>query len=235
MIALALDCSTDTFGASISEDGALIGEFRYQRPRSQLMHIFPEILQMMRVSGVGLRKINLIGVTTGPGSFTGVRLGIITARTIAQILGIPVASINTLDAIAGNIQPWGNKIICVLLDARRNEIFASFYSDRGGVRTNISGYRAYTIESLIEYILRLDGDLIATGNALLRYGQHLRDIPGGRLKLLPRACWYPGGGGMHPLILVAYESGKTRMYHEISAFYMRKSDAEEKLESQEKK
>ena len=228
MIILALDSSTDTFSAFLTKDGAVVGEFCYQRPRGQLIHLLPSILEMMRITGISPLEVELTGVTTGPGSFTGLRLGIITATTIAQLLNCSIVPVNTLDAIAMNVSP-SHRTICSMLDARRNEIFAAFYTHEKGRLHRITGYLTFTLKSLTAYLEQEKGDFTLTGNALSRYGSRLQEL-GSKVHVLSSPFWYPGATGMYTLITDSYREGHAASFYDIKPFYMRKSDAEEKLE-----
>jgi tRNA threonylcarbamoyladenosine biosynthesis protein TsaB len=228
MRALFIDSATETFSASLISDESIVGEFSLQRPRGQLIHLLPSIIRLFQTSGIHPESLDAIAVTNGPGSFTGVRLGIITAKTVAQVLEKPVIGLNTLDAMAMNI----NRPDCTagaLLDARRGEIFAAFYRYEASKRVNMMGYGAYKPDRLIESLREMKGPVILTGNGLGRYGEFILTELGSGVELLPSAYWYPRASGVMPLIMEAFQRGAMQKYYELEAFYMREAEAEESL------
>lgn len=228
MLTLIIDSSTDTFGAAILRHNRMLGEFTYSHPRKQLIYLTPEILNMLNIAGVSAQDISLIGVTSGPGSFTGLRLGLITAKTFAQILEIPVITINTLDAIAANL--IGTKdIICSALDARKNEIFASFYRLNNEIPESISPYHTFNLEGFITVLKDYNEHIIITGNAIERYGEKIKQELENRVTMMPPCHWHPSAFAMFPLLTDKYRKGMQLKYNDVKAFYMRESDARENV------
>jgi len=221
MIILTIDSSTDLFSASIIRDESVAGEFSYERPRCQLIHLLPSILELIRISGTARESLNLVAVTSGPGSFTGLRLGLSTAKTIAQILNIPVVGLNTLDTISRNASHLTGTI-CVAQDARKGELFCAFYGHEGH---NISGHLTLTPDDLIERLRHAGDCSYLTGNGIKHYGERISHEMDAPPCFLPPWFWYPRPGGMLPLIREACESGRLLKYFELEAFYQRAPDA----------
>jgi tRNA threonylcarbamoyladenosine biosynthesis protein TsaB len=202
-------------------DEKIAGEFAYERPRGQLVHLLPSILELFEITGVDRTMLDLVAVTTGPGSFTGLRLGIATAKTIAQILSIPIVGINTLDAISMNGAHL-TAMICVAQDARKGELFCAFYKPCG---QNTSGYLTLTPDRLIERLREDAQPCYITGNGIIHYGAKIAGELDGGIRFLPSWYWYPRPCGMLPLIQETCESGRLRKYFELETFYLRPPDA----------
>lgn len=226
MIILTIDSATDTVCVSIYKDGDILCETSLLRPRSQLKFLALAISDSISMSGIDKNEIDLVAVTNGPGSFTGLRLSLTAAKTIAQVLDKKMAEINTLDAIAIMLSPF-SKYTVSALDARRNEIFACIYENSQGVQTKISDYKAYTKEEFVDCLSELPkNEFILTGNALDRYGEFIKNaLPS--VKFACKTFWYPKGIGIAKLAEIIYSESKTKKYMDVSAFYMRKSEAEE--------
>src|SRR5690242_15774974 len=113
MLTLAFDTATDVATSALVDDGEVLGE-RVSRAQTLL----EDVDALLRQGGMRPRGIDALAVGVGPGSFTGVRVGLATARGLALALGIPVAGVSTLDALAAGA-PGATPVI----DARRREVF----------------------------------------------------------------------------------------------------------------
>ncbi|TML80784.1 MAG: tRNA (adenosine(37)-N6)-threonylcarbamoyltransferase complex dimerization subunit type 1 TsaB [Actinobacteria bacterium] len=113
MLILAFDTATDVATSALVSDGEVLGE-----RRSRAVTVLEDIDALLRQAGAHTRELEGIAVGIGPGSFTGVRIGLATARGLALALGVPVAGVSTLDALAA-----GALGALPVVDARRGEVF----------------------------------------------------------------------------------------------------------------
>ena len=223
MIILTIDSALDTFCAAVSEDDRVLCETFCRRPRAQLRCLARAVDDTLATAGVGKSDVNLVGVTKGPGSFTGIRLAETTAMTCAQILSAPVSAICTLDAVQASLPCSGSRT-AVAFDARRGEIFSAVYLN--GER--LTGYEALSPEGFVEFALNNGVESVA-GNALERYGEMIRSgLPGATI--YPDYFWYPHGNGMAALSLDLFKKGEATPYSGVPQFYMRLPEAEEARE-----
>ena len=114
MLILAFDTATPAATAALVRDGEVLGE-----RRSRAAAVLAEADELLRAAGLAPRDVDALAVGVGPGSFTGVRIGLAVARGIALALDIPVAGVSTLEALAAGA-PGATPVI----DARRGEVFA---------------------------------------------------------------------------------------------------------------
>jgi tRNA threonylcarbamoyladenosine biosynthesis protein TsaB len=114
MLILAFDTATDVATSALVDDGELLGE-----RTSRAVTLLEDVDALLRQAGTQTRDVDALAVGVGPGSFTGVRIGLSTARGLALALGIPVAGVSTLDALAA-----GAPGAVPVIDARRREVFA---------------------------------------------------------------------------------------------------------------
>ena len=124
---------TATAHASVclSKNGLVLGCLETTDQKSHASFIQPAIESLCMQTGINLSSIDAISISMGPGSYTGLRVGMATAKGIAYALGKPLIGINTLQIIAAaakRIHPGNDKAICALLDARRMEVFTGIYS-----------------------------------------------------------------------------------------------------------
>jgi tRNA threonylcarbamoyladenosine biosynthesis protein TsaB len=113
MLILAFDTATDIATSALVADGEVLGE-----RSSRAVTLLEDVDALLRQAGTHTRDLEALAVGTGPGSFTGVRIGLSTARGLALALGIPVAGVSTLDALAA-----GAPGALPVIDARRREVF----------------------------------------------------------------------------------------------------------------
>lgn len=127
MKVLALDSSGLVAGVALVEDDTLVAEYstNYKKTHSQtLLPMLDEIRGMVELD---LHSIDVLAVSAGPGSFTGLRIGSATAKGLGLALGIPVAAVPTVDALAMNLYGC-EKLVCPIMDARRNQVYTGLYT-----------------------------------------------------------------------------------------------------------
>ena len=136
---LGLDTSTSVASVAISEDGRIVAEDFYprqgtaERSGAKSNHaeiILPLIDSVLERAGIGLSDVTGIAVSIGPGSFTGVRIGLSTVQGLAYGTGMPAVGISTLQAIAARVAGFEG-IVCAILDARKSEVYASIFRRQG--------------------------------------------------------------------------------------------------------
>ena len=126
MLVLALDTSTSRGSLALVQDQRLLAEFTLESPASYLNRLLAGIDHLLQETGHTIKNVNLIVVSQGPGNFTGLRLGLSTAKGLALAIGCPVIAVNTLDALAANFL-FTAMPVCPVIDAKKNEIYAAFY------------------------------------------------------------------------------------------------------------
>lgn len=142
---LAIDTSTSVLTVALSKDRSIVAERRSQAERNHSIKLLPQIDDMLKEAGVSPADLDAVAVGVGPGSYTGVRIGITVAKTFAWSLGIPVIGVSGLEALAlgdahtlehKNHSAAGPRWYIPLLDARRKQAFCAVYeSGPDGWRT----------------------------------------------------------------------------------------------------
>ena len=191
---LALETSADTCAAALVEDGDVLGVRRTAMSRGHAEALVPMVQELARTAGVALTNLDLIGVTRGPGSFTGVRTGIAAARGFAIASGATAIGVSSLQAVArrvvGGSTVRTDPILCVL-ETRRADYFAQIF-DSGG--TANGDPEIMTAEDL--FLLIGSMQPVLAGNAVDRLLSSYQGDPG----LLRRD---PGSGNPDPVDVAA--------------------------------
>lgn len=153
MLTLAIDTSTDNLGLALMESGQLRGEYNLSLKRQHSEKLLPLIKEILELLGIEAKDLEGVAVATGPGSFTGLRIGITTAKMLGRILAVPVKGIPTLEIMAAGIE-GGYRL--ALLDARRERVYYAFYqqleADSENFLTEICQPAAINIAELPEVL-----------------------------------------------------------------------------------
>lgn len=123
---LTIDSSALVASVALADKEVIIAEYTMNLKRTHSQTILPMIDEMFKMTGVNKADLKAIAVTNGPGSFTGLRIGAATAKGIALAQNIPVIGVSTLKTMAYNFN-YCNRMICPMLDARRNHVFTGLY------------------------------------------------------------------------------------------------------------
>ena len=126
---LSLDTSCKTAMAAVSEDGVILGAISIQDHKTHSVKMLPAIEYILSAAEIAPADLDLIAVTNGPGSYTGLRIGVTTAKTFAYSLRIPLIGVNSLEALAAACNMDPVSLICPVIDARNARVYASLYRD----------------------------------------------------------------------------------------------------------
>jgi N6-L-threonylcarbamoyladenine synthase len=237
-----LDTSTEYVAVGVAEvdpaSGAatILAEETFLAPRRANAIVLPELQELLERGGVGPERIAAVVAGRGPGSFTGVRIGLATAKGLAHGAGVPLVAVPTLDAVA-----WGSVardgILGVVGDAMRGEVYPMRYASDGSRVTRLD--QGFPVrkprEVAAEWARQATGEIALLGNGLAKYLDEFVDALGDRAVLLPLASWAPTAAGLlaaaAPDLVAAFADPTA--YHPAVALpiYSRLSDAEEAEEA----
>jgi tRNA threonylcarbamoyladenosine biosynthesis protein TsaB len=185
---LGLDTSISVASVAISEDGRLVAEDFYPRKGSaegsgaKSNHaeiILPLVESVLRRAGIGLSDVGGIAVSIGPGSFTGVRIGLSTVKGLAYGTGMPAVGISTLQAIAARIAGFEG-MVCPILDARKGEVYAAVFRTHGNRLERLTQDALMPILSFLEELRNLEKTVrcLFIGDAVIAYRPLLQQMSG---------------------------------------------------------
>ncbi len=229
MVVLSIETSSLTGGAAIIASGRVLGEFTLSSKRTYSRRLLSSVLYLLNELGLAWQDLDLIAVGLGPGSFTGLRIGISTAKGLALAHSLPIFGIPTLDVIAQNAQIEDRRLICPVMDARRQQVYTCLY--RPGFPRDpqrITDYKAIEPDKLGELIPSND-DILFIGDGINNYGELFIQNFKKRASFAPEHLWHP-----RPSItgLIAEKRKKLGIEPEtpqdLAPLYCRLSEAEEK-------
>ena len=126
MITLAIECATQTVSIALLDREKILADLYLDAGRGHSEVLLPALEKLFLLTGLTTERIDLLVCTTGPGSFTGVRIGVSTIKGLAVATGKPIVGVSTLEALAMTVYP-SRRLICPLLDARKNQVYAGLY------------------------------------------------------------------------------------------------------------
>src|SRR5438445_9804709 len=145
MLVLGIETSTAQASVTIGSEQGIIGSCTISRGAAYGEFLLPAVEFLMHQSGLTYRQLSAVAIGLGPGLFTGLRVGVTTATTLAQALSVPIVGVPSLDLLAFDAR-YTPKVICPVLDAQRHEVFFAFYRQVPGGGARISDHQVRTPE-----------------------------------------------------------------------------------------
>jgi tRNA threonylcarbamoyladenosine biosynthesis protein TsaB len=189
---LALDCAAGACSVAVLDATGVLAAAHRAMDRGQAEALMPMIADVLAEAGIAARDLGAVAATVGPGSFTGVRIGLAAARGIALAAGLPTVPVTTLEAVAETAEP-GPEPLLVVLDAKRNDFYGQWFAPNGAA---LGAARAVAAELL--WAARPAGStgVRIAGDAAVRSGASDRLVlTRGRLRRLRIVASSPGRPG----------------------------------------
>ena len=234
MLILAFETSAKSCSAAIHDGQKLLAE-SYQNSgltHSQTLMVMAE--DLLKVCGKSAADVTHLAAAAGPGSFTGIRIGVSAAKGFAWGAEKPVYGVSTLESMALGLGVWSG-YICCCMDARRNQVYNAIFLVEQGKLTRISEDRAIALSDLKNELAHLDGPIWLVGDgAALAHKNLSSELP--NLILPPEHRMHQRAGGVALAALAAMDRGENADGAALQPNYLRLSQAErermEKLQAQ---
>ena len=222
MKTLAFDSSAKSASVAVMEDGALLAQSFQNGGLTHSRTLLPMAEDMLKNLGLTYADIDLFAVAQGPGSFTGVRIGVSAVKGLAWALSKPVCGVSTLEAMAYNgiLAPEGS-IICCAMDARRSQFYNALFEIKDGVPCRLTEDRAISPEALAEEIKILQKSAFVVGDGAALCYNALNNFEIDAI-LAPEPMRFQCAWG----VCRAAEGKPQQSVHELLPVYLRLSQAE---------
>ena len=227
MLILALDSTAKEAAAALLSDGQCLAEAR-AASRSGSEALLPLAEAILVASGKSAKELELLAVAVGPGSFTGVRIGVSLAKGLAFGRELPVAPVSTTEALAESLLPLEG-IYCPVMDARRGEVYNALFRAHGGELVRLSPDRAITAEALARELAESYG-----GQRILLVGdgayvaEPALGAAGLSLAPLPESLGHHSAASVGRVGLRMAREGKAVSASVLAPTYLRPAQADEK-------
>ncbi|MEI6863169.1 MAG: tRNA (adenosine(37)-N6)-threonylcarbamoyltransferase complex dimerization subunit type 1 TsaB [Candidatus Omnitrophota bacterium] len=149
MKTLSIDTSTDYLSIAIMDGKKILAGYHRPSQRNHSRLLLPTIAKLIKRAGLKIKDIGGFCVSVGPGSFTGLRIGVVTVKGLAYALNKPVVTVPTLDVIARNAKGFEG-IVCPVIDAKKNKVYACIYKSDGVNFKKISKHMLLPVDSLLK-------------------------------------------------------------------------------------
>ncbi|HIX91143.1 MAG TPA: tRNA (adenosine(37)-N6)-threonylcarbamoyltransferase complex dimerization subunit type 1 TsaB [Candidatus Agathobaculum pullicola] len=219
---LALESSSVSASVALTEDEKLIAQSFQNCGLTHSRTLLPMVEGLLQNCGLTLDEVDAIAVAHGPGSFTGVRIGVATVKGLALGADKPCIGVSTLEAMAYGAHALDGRLCCVM-DARAGQVYNALFSIENGLPSRLCEDRAVKLTDLAEEIGDTAYFLVGDG-AELCYNTLREKCTG--LRLAPPELRYPTGYGVAAVALPLLQAGKTCSPQELDAFYLRRPQAE---------
>lgn len=230
---LGLDSSGLVAGVAVVEDGILLGEYTTDYKKTHSQTLLPMLDALKNMIELDLNTLDAIAVASGPGSFTGLRIGSATAKGLGFALKKPLVEVPTLEGLAWNL--WGtDRIVCPLMDARRNQVYTAAYEfmpagEEFALKTVIP-QNPSDIGDLLEKLNELDRPVIFLGDGVPVYLELIKARIRVEYSIAPAGNNRQRAGSVAALGAVYYAQGRTVDAADHCPEYLRKSQAERERE-----
>lgn len=224
MLVLGIETSTPQTTVALGTEQGTVAAALRSSPLGSHETVMSTVEHLLRWADAQPSQLAGIAVGLGPGLFTGMRVGIATAKTLAQVLHAPVAGVASLDLVAFSVR-YARRLICATIDARRGEIFYAFYRPVPGGVQRETDFLVGAPDRLAAELEARREDTMLVGNGALVYRRQLEEA-GSHVEFASAAYAFPAASALVELVIPRFEREEFDSLYELRPYYVRKSDAE---------
>jgi tRNA threonylcarbamoyladenosine biosynthesis protein TsaB len=222
---LAIESSSRVATCAVMDDETLLGEYIINDNMTHSVKLMPSIKTLMDNLGLKPEDIDIYAAGVGPGSFTGLRIGLASIKAMAHAHDKKTVGIPTIDALAFNI-PFGDGVIVPMMDARRDRVYTGIYKWIDGKFNICMEQDILELENIIEILEKRDENIIINGDVESKYGSILKSKLGDRIIFSTNATRMPRASSVAELAFRKVKNGEDIDYKLLVPEYLRKSQAE---------
>jgi tRNA threonylcarbamoyladenosine biosynthesis protein TsaB len=219
---LTIQTATPAGSLALSDGDQLLVEASFDLPRTPTDWLLPALDDMLGRAKIERARIDGVVVVRGPGSFTGLRVGLASAKGLALGLGVPMVGVSSLQTLAMQL-PHPAMPVCAMLDARKKEVYTALYSWQGGQPRPLSAERVCAPEALLA---ELDEDTLFIGSGAMVYRTLIVRELGERAHFAPDFLNLPRAAAAAALAGPLWASAETLSAETLMPVYLRLSEAE---------
>lgn len=222
---LGVDTSTSCGGLGLIDDDAVVAEYAFHREETPSAQLLPAIQALLQEARLTINEIDGMAVSLGPGSFTGLRVGLSAVKGLALAVEKPVVGVPTLDALASHL-PFTPSLICPMVDARKGEVYTALYKQRagGGGVEQVTPYQVLSPSRLLEALA--SHETIFLGDGVEVYGELIEEHLGAKALFAPPHLRFLRGTTVAERGLQRIMQGERDDISSLVPIYVRASDAE---------
>lgn len=227
MLILALDSSAAPASVALLEDGKILSEFYINTKQTHSQTLMPMVESVLKLTNKTLDDVTCMAVSAGPGSFTGVRIGVSCVKGLSMTRNIPCAGVSTLRAMAENARQLTG-IVCAVMDARCGQVYNALFRAESGKLTRLCDDRALPIAELLDECKTFAEKIYLVGDgAELCY----KTFAAIRAELLQPQLRFQRASGVAMAAQEMVENGQTVTPDALMPIYLRLPQAERELKA----
>ena len=223
MIVIGIETSTPQTSVAIGTEDTILAEATVAGKARQEA-VTPVLDHLLRWAGLDLQEVEGVAVGLGPGLFTGLRVGVETAKTLAQVLDVPILGVGSLDVLAAPVRA-ARRTIAAVIDGRRGEVFWAAYRSLSSGVQRMREPSVCTPNRLVEGLGTISGELVIVGNGAVLYREEISAL-GAKVELASPMLGHPRAAHVIELAAPLLAAGDRDDLFEITPSYLRRSDAE---------
>lgn len=230
MKVLAIDTSNQVMGVAVTDGDLILGEMITNMKKNHSVRLMPSIQLLLREVNLEPKDLDRVAVAAGPGSYTGVRIGVTVAKTLAWSLDIPIVGVSSLEVLAQNGHRFDGGV-SPIFDARRGQVYTGLYGIKNGRFENVEKNRIQLLADWLGELNRRAQPILFLGQDLDKHDETIKELLGDR-------AFFAEAGEQNPrpgeLALLASRREPAKSVHPFVPEYLQLAEAESKwLASQE--
>lgn len=224
MIVLGIETSTPQTAVALGSEQGIIAATLLSAGKPNHEVVMPNLVHLLRWAEIPITSVGGIAVGLGPGLFTGMRVGIASAKTLAQVLSVPIAGLASLDVVAFSVR-YAPSLICAAIDAKRKELFYAFYRPVPGGVTRQTDFEVGSPARLTAELEARPEHILLVGNGALVYRRELEKA-GTHVEFASPAYAFPAATALVELAIPRIQREEFDRLYDLKPHYVRKADAE---------
>ena len=225
MIWLGIDTSHTPLAVAIVKDGQVLAEYKSSVKVTHSIGTMPAIEELMKKANIKPSELDAIAVAKGPGSYTGVRIGVTIGKTLAWTLNIPIYSVSSLQVLAGNV-PYFQGVVCSIMDARRGNVFAGIYKNGEVVKES-----HMSMADLLSTLDEMGQPVLFVGMDVALHWDQIKEVLGDKVKQAGASFSLPSAA----VLIEIAQNMEPEDVHTTVPEYLRITEAEANWMKEQKK
>lgn len=228
---LMIDTSGPACGVAIAREGRLVCDMQLVSGRTHSQRVMPMVEAALAMSDMAVSDIDVFGAVTGPGSFTGVRIGVSSVKALAHAAGKLCVGVDALHALAANIQAFDG-VICPILDARAQQVYGAMFH-AGDVPQRLCGDEAMPLTAFLDRVEATGERALFLGDGVAAMRGAIEARLGGRAQFAAPQHMNLRAGSACAIAMRLVEQGETTDYLHLLPLYLRAPQAERERAARE--
>lgn len=225
MIWLGIDTSHTPLAVAVVKDDQVLAEYKSSLKITHSIGTMPAIEELLKKADIKPNEIDTIAVANGPGSYTGVRIGVTIGKTLAWTLNIPIVSVSSLQVLAGNV-PFFSGVVCSIMDARRGNVFAGIYMNEEVVKE-----AHMSLTELLQTLDEMGQPVLFVGMDVSIHWEQIKEVLGDKVQRVNAAFNLPSAA----VLIELAKKQEASDVHTTVPEYLRVTEAEANWMKEQKK